>query len=117
MDYRRKEMNTQKYQATNNYSSLYFFLLCLVNSFFVSTLFAQAAISQTEFNMPENSRPFTIDIPQNAIQDLQDRLLLTRLPNQLNGINWEYGAELSYVSEVIQYWKNEFDWRKARGSF
>lgn len=109
-------MNTQKYQAKNNYSSLYFFLLCLVNSFFVSTLFAQAAISQTEFNMPESSRPFTIDIPQNAIQDLQDRLLLTRLPNQLNGINWEYGAELNYVSEVIQYWKNEFDWRKQEAA-
>jgi microsomal epoxide hydrolase len=99
-------------QRNKHHFTLCFFLLFIFNSFTVSSSLAQTMTNRTEFSMPENSIPFTIDIAQSKIRDLQDRLLLTRLPNQLDGVDWEYGAELDYVSEVIQYWKNEFDWRK-----
>ena len=96
-------------------------MLFFYYSSFIALLFqvslAQTITKRTEFSMPENSIPFTIDIPQSKIRDLQDRLLLTRLPNQLDGVDWEYGAELDYVSEVIQYWKNEFGLAEAGDDF
>jgi len=56
--------------------------------------------------------PFTIAIPDSAIQDLQRRLANTRLPDQIPGTSWEYGTDLAYLEELLDYWQNDFDWRK-----
>jgi microsomal epoxide hydrolase len=55
--------------------------------------------------------PFTINVPDAAIDDLQQRLANTRLPDQLSGTSWEYGTDSSYLRELLNYWQNEFDWR------
>lgn len=55
--------------------------------------------------------PFTIDIPDEALTDLQQRLQRTRLPDQLDGISWEYGTDRDYLQELLDYWQNDFDWR------
>ncbi len=55
---------------------------------------------------------FTIDISDEAIADLRQRLANTRLPDQLDGSSWEYGTQLSYLQELIDYWQNDFDWRQ-----
>lgn len=57
-------------------------------------------------------RTFNIDISDAAITDLKQRLANTRLPDQLDGSSWEYGTELSYLRELIEYWENDFDWRE-----
>ena len=56
-------------------------------------------------------RPFTIDIADQEIQALQQRLSLTRLPDQLDNISWEYGTDIEYLTELLVYWRNDFDWR------
>ena len=43
---------------------------------------------------PTAVRPFTIDVPQAVLDDLQVRLEQTRLPDQLDGAGWDYGTEL-----------------------
>ena len=55
--------------------------------------------------------PFKITIPDEAIDDLNRRLSSTRLPNQLEGVSWEYGTELGALSDLIAYWREGFDWR------
>ena len=56
-------------------------------------------------------RPFEIAVPDDVLDDLRHRLERTRLPDQLDGAGWDYGAELDYVTELITYWRDEFDWR------
>jgi pimeloyl-ACP methyl ester carboxylesterase len=56
-------------------------------------------------------RPFRIDIPQQDLDDLQNRLARTRLPDELPGVGWDYGAPLGYVQELAEYWRTGYDWR------
>ncbi|WP_119728788.1 epoxide hydrolase family protein [Thermomonospora amylolytica] len=69
-------------------------------------------------------RPFRIEIPQAELDDLLDRLRRTRWANELpreevtDGVRtgpvppgWEYGVPLSYVRELVEYWRDGFDWR------
>ena len=56
--------------------------------------------------------PFEIDIADAAIADLQRRLAATRMPDQIADTTWEYGTDSSYLSELIAYWQNDFDWKK-----
>jgi pimeloyl-ACP methyl ester carboxylesterase len=56
-------------------------------------------------------RPFTIDIPQDAIDDLQARLAHTRYPVEAPGDAWTYGTPVSYLRDMVERWKR-FDWRE-----
>jgi microsomal epoxide hydrolase len=75
--------------------------------------------SSNEKPMPESKLannapivPFEIDISDAAIADLQRRLAATRMPDQIAETTWEYGTDSSYLSELIAYWQNDFDWKK-----
>jgi len=41
--------------------------------------------------------PYTIHIDQAVLDDLQERLGQTRLPDHLQGSHWDYGTEPSYI--------------------
>ncbi len=56
-------------------------------------------------------RPFTIDIPQDALNDLQARLANTRYPVEAPGDAWTYGTPVSYLRDMVERWKR-FDWRE-----
>ncbi|GGR88335.1 microsomal epoxide hydrolase [Streptomyces aureoverticillatus] len=58
-------------------------------------------------------RPFRIDIPQDALDDLHDRLDRTRWPDELPGVGWEYGIPRGYLKELAHYWRHTYDWRAA----
>ena len=60
---------------------------------------------------PEAIRPFTIAVPDAVLDDLQARLARTRLPDEIDGAGWEYGTPLGYLTELIAYWRDEYDWR------
>jgi pimeloyl-ACP methyl ester carboxylesterase len=57
-------------------------------------------------------RPFRIETPQAELDDLKNRLALTRWPDEIPGSGWNYGAPLSFVKEMAEYWRTTFDWRK-----
>jgi pimeloyl-ACP methyl ester carboxylesterase len=59
-----------------------------------------------------NIQPFTINMAQSALDDLQDRLARTRWPDELPGVDWRYGVPVSYVRRLVDYWRNGYDWRK-----
>jgi pimeloyl-ACP methyl ester carboxylesterase len=56
-------------------------------------------------------QPFTITIAQAALDDLHGRLARTRWPNELPGVGWSRGVPLSYLKELAEYWRTDYDWR------
>ena len=55
---------------------------------------------------------FTIDFPQQQLDDLHLRLQNTRWPVQPAGTGWERGTELNILRQLLEYWITAFDWRK-----
>lgn len=61
-------------------------------------------------------KKFTINIPQAKIDELHDRLAVTHFPEAPKDAGWDYGTDLAFMKELVSYWKNEFDWRKAEAA-
>jgi len=61
--------------------------------------------------MAEQPQVFTYRVPGEAIADLAERLERTRLPDQAPGEPWAYGTDVGYLRQLIEYWRNGFDWR------
>ena len=55
--------------------------------------------------------PFTIDVPDESLDDLRSRLRATRWPERELVDDWSQGTPLAYVQEVCDYWANDYDWR------
>jgi len=60
---------------------------------------------------PDVIRPFNVRVSEEILDDLDDRLRRARLPDQIPGTDWSYGTDGAYLSELIDYWRTEFDWR------
>lgn len=56
-------------------------------------------------------RPFRIDVPQSALDDLRGRLDRTRWAQEIEGAGWDYGVPIGEVRRLIDYWRTEYDWR------
>ncbi len=55
--------------------------------------------------------PFTISIPESALEDLRARLAATRWPAELPNVGWERGVPVAYLRRIAEYWRTRFDWR------
>ena len=55
---------------------------------------------------------FRIDVPQEAIGLLQQKLALSRLPDELEDVGDTYGTPLSDVERLVGRWRNGYDWKK-----
>ena len=60
---------------------------------------------------PDAIRPFNVQVPDEILDDLDDRLKRARFPDQIPDTDWSYGTDGAYLSELIDYWRTEFDWR------
>ena len=54
---------------------------------------------------------YELKVSDEALNDLHERLGRTRWPDDVEGSGWEYGVDLTYLRELIRYWREEFDWR------
>jgi microsomal epoxide hydrolase len=59
-----------------------------------------------------NPVPFTIDVDQSILDDLQQRLSNVRWPDEVPENNWQYGTDLAYLKSLVEYWREQYDWRK-----
>jgi len=56
-------------------------------------------------------QPFKVQVPEAALKDLRERLDRTRWSDEIPGSDWYYGTNLSYIKELVDYWKTGFNWR------
>jgi microsomal epoxide hydrolase len=61
--------------------------------------------------MSHQPQTFRLHIPDAALTDLQERLSHARLPDQTPGEPWAYGTDVDYMSALVAYWRDRFDWR------
>ncbi len=54
--------------------------------------------------------PFAINITNEQINDLKQRLELTRFPDQETPDDWTQGIPLAYMQQIKDYWLREYDW-------
>ncbi|MBW2941293.1 epoxide hydrolase family protein [Zhongshania aquimaris] len=55
---------------------------------------------------------FVIDIDQSRLDDLASRLKNARITPDFGNSNWEYGTNTNYLTELVEYWREDYDWRK-----
>lgn len=60
--------------------------------------------------------PFRIQVPDEVLNDLRERLLRTRWPDQIPDSGWDYGTDLAYLKELVEYWRTAYDWRKQEAA-
>jgi pimeloyl-ACP methyl ester carboxylesterase len=58
-------------------------------------------------------RPFRVRVPQEALDDLRRRIAATRWPDQETVTDRSQGVQLATMKELVRYWQNDYDWRKA----
>jgi len=66
--------------------------------------------------MSEEILPFQIDVPQDVLTDLKQRLVNTRWPEAELVDDWSQGTPLSYMREICDYWANQYDWREREAA-
>jgi pimeloyl-ACP methyl ester carboxylesterase len=57
--------------------------------------------------------PFTVSIADAAVADLNLRLEQTRWPDDVGEDAWEYGMPRKVLRDVVEYWREHFDWRAS----
>jgi len=58
-------------------------------------------------------RPFRVDIPQEALDDLRARIASTRLPERETVADQSQGVQLATMQELMRHWGSEYDWRRC----
>jgi pimeloyl-ACP methyl ester carboxylesterase len=62
--------------------------------------------------MPDNVlRPFKIFVPDSVLEDMRQRLLNVRLPDEPPLEPWSTGTSVAYLKKLLAYWRDDFDWR------
>jgi hypothetical protein len=58
-------------------------------------------------------RPFHVQFPDGAIDDLRRRLAATRLPHQELVADLSQGVQLATIRELLRYWGTDYDFRRV----
>jgi hypothetical protein len=58
-------------------------------------------------------RPFTVEIPEQQLDDLRRRIEATRFPSKELVEDRSQGVQLATIQELATYWGTEYDWRKV----
>lgn len=58
-------------------------------------------------------KPFTVHVEDAVLDDLRQRLERVRWPGEPIKAGWRYGANLDYMRRLVDYWRDDYDWRAA----
>ena len=58
-------------------------------------------------------RPFHVNFPKAALDDLRRRIVATRWPERETVTDASQGVQLETMQKLAQYWAKDYDWRKA----
>jgi epoxide hydrolase len=60
----------------------------------------------------EEVKPFTVHVPEAALNDLKRRLASTRWPERETVGDWSQGVPLQKAQALVAYWRDKYDWRR-----
>jgi hypothetical protein len=60
-------------------------------------------------------RPFHVDVPQEALDDLRRRIGATNWPEKETVADQSQGVPLAMIQKLARYWASDYDWRKVEG--
>ncbi|MEH1887705.1 epoxide hydrolase family protein [Nostoc sp.] len=58
-------------------------------------------------------RPFHINVPQAALDDLRRRIIATRWPEKETVADQSQGVQFATIQKLAHYWATDYDWRKV----
>jgi pimeloyl-ACP methyl ester carboxylesterase len=58
-------------------------------------------------------RPFNVDVPDGALDDLRRRIEATNWPEKETVADESQGVPLAMTQELARYWATDYDWRKV----
>ena len=61
-------------------------------------------------------RPFHVDVPDEALDDLHRRIAATYWPEKETVADQSQGVPLATMQELARYWETEYDWRKCEAN-
>ena len=69
----------------------------------------------------DQPRPFPLDptpihVPDEVLADLGRRLAHTRWFDDEGNDDWYYGVNGAYLRELVDYWRDGYDWRAAEAA-
>ena len=59
------------------------------------------------------ARPFRITVPEEALDDLRQRIAATQWPERETVADSSQGVPLATMQELARYWATDYDWRKV----
>ena len=72
------------------------------------------SLSQTATTMGSTIEPYTIAVPDEALERLRAKLNLATLPGPTSfSDDPNYGAALTDITRLVTRWRDGYDWRKA----
>jgi pimeloyl-ACP methyl ester carboxylesterase len=71
------------------------------------------ADTRTTTDAARDIRPFHVDVPEQAIEDLRRRIAATRWPSRELVADRSQGVQLETLQELAHYWSTEYDWRRC----
>jgi pimeloyl-ACP methyl ester carboxylesterase len=60
-------------------------------------------------------RPFQVDIPDEALDDLRRRVAATNWPERETVADQSQGVPLAMIQQLARYWMTDYDWRTCEG--
>ncbi len=63
--------------------------------------------------MAGEMRTFRVEVGEEDLTQLRDRLRATHWPDPETVEDWSQGVPLAYLDELCRYWAEEYDWRRA----
>jgi hypothetical protein len=73
------------------------------------------ATTLTEAATGQEIRPFTIDVPEEQLDDLRRRIAATKWPDQETDAS--QGVRLETIQALADYWATDYDWRRFERRF
>jgi pimeloyl-ACP methyl ester carboxylesterase len=61
-------------------------------------------------------RPFHVDIPDQALDDLRRRIAATNWPEEETVSDHSQGVPLAVIQKLARYWMTDYDWRKCEAN-
>ncbi len=66
----------------------------------------------SSFEVATEIRPFHVEIPEEALDDLRGRIVATRWPEKETVNDQKQGVQLATIQALVRYWSTDYDFRR-----